>query len=641
MDLPHGGAPRPAPSVRLPGNPWTYALLSCFLLSALLAARLIHDFDLGYHLKGGQWILENHRLPSNDPFTYTVENHPYLDIQWLYQVGLYLSYLAGGYKFLSILNIMLITAAFALTFRNLRLNGAPYGVCVGLLALLVVSCENRFQVRPEIVSWSLLALTFGVLEARARGERDILWALPLLQVLWVNVEGLFPLGWVLMGAYCLNGLFPGGRLDKKLVRYSAVALACCLLNPDLLQGVLFPFRYLLTLGTSNVFKQNIAELQPTWTVGPNDFTLFVPWLPLAVYKVFSFLLLFLLAASFRRRKASDFLLALAFFYLSTTAQRNVPLFMILGLPIAAACWKDVPWEWFQKGTRSLFLRPLSAWTLAAVLLLFGARVVTGAYYGSDRRIDQFGLGLDKEKLPVKAAQFLVDNKLDGTILNQLNAGGWLVWKGPQKDFIDGRLEVMGADFFTEYMTAFTMGGLNRLSDRYRADIILFNPFAATLWIFDLKQSPDWRLVYLDGYYAVYLRKNYAPQVPALDYDRMLKDAGVDKTIVAEAGAIIPRPRPSPWRAWLEGFVSPQPYPHDLLNYGIVSFNTDHSEAAEPVFLEAIRRTGGRYFEFYLDAAMMYAFNRRYDAAKACLEQVLKEDPTNRQALRMMGRMGGV
>lgn len=233
-------APSSKPIHFLPANPWVYTVLSCFLLLILLAARLIHDFDLGYHLKGGQWILQNHRFPTQDEYTYTVAGHPYLDIHWLYQVTLYGLYTIGSYPLLSLANILLLIAGTAVTFKRLRLSGAPYGICAILLAALVITSENRFQVRPEILSWTLMALTLWVLDLRFYNKKNLLFLLPFIQVVWVNVEGLFPIGWILMGGYVLYGLVHPHKLDRSLFKYSALSIACDLLNPNFLHGVLFP-----------------------------------------------------------------------------------------------------------------------------------------------------------------------------------------------------------------------------------------------------------------------------------------------------------------------------------------------------------------------------------------------------------------
>ena len=41
----------------------------------MLASFLIRDIyskDIGFHIKAGEWIVENHKVPDKDMFSYTV-----------------------------------------------------------------------------------------------------------------------------------------------------------------------------------------------------------------------------------------------------------------------------------------------------------------------------------------------------------------------------------------------------------------------------------------------------------------------------------------------------------------------------------------------------------------------------------------
>src|SRR2546421_8478780 len=73
---------------------WTLAALA--LLYALLAGlHTVQDFDLGWQLASGRWILQHHQIPSEDVFSYTARGQ-----QWIYpvlsEVWLYIVYLLGG-----------------------------------------------------------------------------------------------------------------------------------------------------------------------------------------------------------------------------------------------------------------------------------------------------------------------------------------------------------------------------------------------------------------------------------------------------------------------------------------------------------------------------------------------------------------
>ena len=181
-------------------DPWFYPIVLCFVLVALLATTRINNFDLGTDLKTGQWILEHHAFPQKDTFTYTVNQNDYLDGKPLYQIVLYLIYRAFDYSGISLLNTLAILIVFFLLWTRLKGTLCPSWLTCFLLLASAIAMERRFFIRAEIGTWLLLSLTLLILDWRARGKRDLLWLLPVIQWTWVNGEGLFILGWFLMGS---------------------------------------------------------------------------------------------------------------------------------------------------------------------------------------------------------------------------------------------------------------------------------------------------------------------------------------------------------------------------------------------------------------------------------------------------------
>jgi hypothetical protein len=620
--------------LRIPlSNPWSYVLAASFLLAALFGVRLVNDSDLGFHLRTGQWIIQNHHFPSQDAFTYTVPGHEYLDMEWLYQVVIYLAWKLGSYSLLSVLHISLALLALLLLWGRLREGGTSPGITVLLFLLAVLSSEPRFRVRPEILTWVFLALDLWILDSRINRRRDLLFLLPLIQLLWVNTEGIFFLGPVVMAFYLFSGWFHSRKLDPKLLKVSAASVVLCLANPYFLRGALFPLDFLSTLGASDLFHQTVQEFQPPWSYAPP------PWAPtpsyLWVYKVFCFFLLFLLAATAKQRKAHEWLLALFFFSLSAVAVRNIPLFMMACVPLAAASWRDLKWDRLPKLPNKFLSNPLVPWVLILFLLGFSARVVTNAHYVANRLTDRFGLGLDQEAQPVKASQFLLDNHLDGRIVNDLDDGDWLDWLVPQRTFIDGRLEAMGRDFRTQYVRSQAPGGLAGLLSQYQPDILFFNPLVVPQWAVDLRGMPDWRLVYLDSSNAVYLRKGYGGSIPAFDYGKLLDQNGISPSLSSQAPSLL-KLEPPAWGEFWGDFFLPVVYPNNLLNLGIACNDTGNSQASEFFFLEAIRRTQGRFPDFYYDLGLLYAYTNRREEAVLCMERVLKERPRDPVARQILG-----
>ena len=587
---------------------------------------------MGFQLRTGQWILQNHQFPTRDTYTYTVAGHEYLDMEGLYQVSLYLLYRFGGYTLIALFHIGLALIAFFIVWLRLRQTLAPFWICVLLFATAVLASETRIRVRPEVLTWVLLSLTLWILELRLAGKKDFLFLLPAIQWIWVNTEFLFFLGWSVMGFYALSGFFPSAKADKKLLKYSALAVASCLMNPHLIRGFLFPFTFLTTLGSSEILKLLEQEFQPPWSIH-DSYGMPAPYL--LAYKTFSLFLLTLLAATFRRRKIHEWLLAALFFGLSINAVRNIPLFMIACVPLAALCWKDSKWIWLQKFQDRFIAKPFFAWALALFLFGFSLRVVTNAHYVSNRLSDRFGLGLDIGTLPVRACEFLNQNHLDGRIINTLDAGDWLDWKWPQKTFIDGKNVFGDVLFFKEYSAALAEGGLEPLIEKYQPDIIFFNPLYALQWMIYLSQGHNWRLVYMDECTAVFLRKGYEDQIASLDYDRLLSERGLSKSIGSQTSSLLSILPPSNPSSLLEDFYKPSAYSNELLNLGIFATYAGHPEAAETCLLEGIQRTQGRYFDYYYNLGCLYYYGRRYSEALTCMRRVLMDQPQNPIALQIV------
>ncbi len=60
-----------------------------FLAVFAMAARVSVDTDTWWHLRTGQWIIENRSIPQTDPFSYTRLGESWQHPGWLVQVPMY------------------------------------------------------------------------------------------------------------------------------------------------------------------------------------------------------------------------------------------------------------------------------------------------------------------------------------------------------------------------------------------------------------------------------------------------------------------------------------------------------------------------------------------------------------------------
>jgi hypothetical protein len=459
----------------------------------------------------------------------------------------------------------------------------------------------------------------------------------MIQLVWTNCEGLFGIGWIVLGSYVVSDLIHSSKFDKVLWGYAALAVGMSLVNPYFVRGTLLPFTYLNTLNAASLFKQTILEFQSPWSLGSRFTT---PTLTILSYRCYSALLAVFVLATLRRRRVHELLLTAGFFYLSATALRNIPLFVLATLPIVASSWRDATWAWLTRIDHRIVVRPAAAWMCAIVVWAFALRTVTSAHYISEGRIDRFGFGLDGETQPVNAAAFLVQHHLDGRIVNHLNVGGWLDWQRAGQVFIDGRTEVMGDEFYAESMAALAPGGLARLVAKYKPDILFFNATSARQWILDLNDMPEWRSVFVDEGACVFLRRDYAPEVQALDEERLLTDRHIANADAETSMALLQMPGPSWATSWIDGFYRPAVHPNGLQALALYFQYRREFRMSEALFLECIRRSRGAYYDFYFNAGLMYYTSDQYPKARICMDRVLRDDPGNAGAARILDNISG-
>src|SRR5262245_45961924 len=154
------------------------------LLPAL--AALIADLssvDLAYQLRAGGEILDGLGIPRSDTWTFTAFGQPWLDQQWGAQVILAAVYRLAGWTGLVVLRSVLVGAVFGLVFLFCRRRGADTRRAAWLaLAAFVVSAV-ALGLRPQLFGMVLLALVL-VLLAQRRERPRVIWAIPVLVVVW-------------------------------------------------------------------------------------------------------------------------------------------------------------------------------------------------------------------------------------------------------------------------------------------------------------------------------------------------------------------------------------------------------------------------------------------------------------------------
>ncbi|MBM3889775.1 MAG: hypothetical protein FJ388_11710, partial [Verrucomicrobia bacterium] len=126
-------------------------LLLAVTVAAAFAIALfeVNDFDIWFHLKGGEHIVQTRAIPWVDPFSYTA-THPWVYHSWLSGVAFHLLYAAGGWVALLSYKAGVIALAGWTLLRTVRRAGVPMAVACPLLVFVLYAVRFRLDMRPHV-----------------------------------------------------------------------------------------------------------------------------------------------------------------------------------------------------------------------------------------------------------------------------------------------------------------------------------------------------------------------------------------------------------------------------------------------------------------------------------------------------------
>ncbi|MGQ0722182.1 MAG: tetratricopeptide repeat protein [Candidatus Eiseniibacteriota bacterium] len=422
-------------------------------LAAACALHPVSTPDLWWHLASGRWIVEHGEVPRHDVLSYTTTAHEWMNLQWLTDVALVRlwEWAGPGALVLAAAACVMLTAV-ALVYAA-RAAGAAAAAAGFASSLALLAGAERMEVRPEILSWAGLAVTLLVVHRVRSGRRRLLSALPPMLALWANLHSLAFLGAsVLLLHALLDALEP--RLPERLrdpavVPGSTGALllvgvagtAAILVNPWGWRALEFPRTLLERIrGDVDVFGRILEFARPLDS--PADPALLFAW-------IFAGVLALSFAALLPRVPLTRLLAVAPFLLLALLARRNVALFAVAAAPVLAVNLTEA-----ARRFRVSLPGATAGLATAATAAVLGTAVLGGAaptLFGIYR---DPGLVIEAGLFPEESLAELDEWGVSGPVFHDLDFGGYLTWREPSRpSFIDGRLEVAGAEWLETYVRA--------------------------------------------------------------------------------------------------------------------------------------------------------------------------------------------
>ncbi len=491
---------------------WYLCLALVALIYAFLAGcRTLTDTDLGWQLATGRWVVQHHRIPSVDVFSYTAAGQP-----WIYPVGsgvlFYAIYSIGNYALLSWLGAAACVGTVALLLRR------GSWATAALAILVVPRIALRTIPRAEIFSVVLFAAFLTLLWEYYETGRSRLWLLPLMMVAWVNLHLGLAAGLGLLIGYVLLECIEMVRREhrqraignlRRAWPWFLATIAATLINPWG-WGVLAATRHLMNPMT------NRSLLIDEWGPVRLDWIGVVSGLSLHNYDSTVVLMLATMVAVplalVRRQFAAAVWLCGAAF-LGLRHGRLLIFFAIVVVVVAGSVFNSALASLQARISNARIYSILTGGVCCLIILavcIWSTDLVTNRSYM--RRTGTYGMASFGTGLswwfPEGAAAFIEREKIPKQLFNTYMEGGYLVWRLGQnyQDYVDGR----GGPFNPELiLRSFELTQTppdspewHREAEHYGINAIIVP--LARYWAVEhfplLRQfcvSNDWRPVYLD------------------------------------------------------------------------------------------------------------------------------------------------
>lgn len=464
---------------------------------------LLMDGDTGWHIRTGEYILDYHRIPRQDLFSYSKPGAPWFAWEWLSDIIFALLFRAAGLKGIVLFSGVIIAGVSTLLLRYTLWRGANSLVAILSTLLAVGSSTIHFLARPHLFTLLLLPISIWVLERDRREPGRQVWALIPLTAVWANLHG----GFVLFLA-CLTLLVLGLAVQKSLFgsersaigRYAVLLTACSaatLLNPYGIQLHVHIGEYLRADWIRNLVQEFQA---PTFrSEGQIQFELL--------------LIAGLLCAGvfILNRKIPETLWLVFLAHSSLASVRHAPLYAMVAAPLIAVeltgWWKNEAAQARRASLCHLFFRVgedlapaftrMSVWTTVAVFVL--ACLNAPVPWPRDFPKEAFPTDLIARNRQLLAT---------GRVFTTDQWGDYLIYTfyPRQKVFIDGRSDFYGERLGKEYL-ALLEGAHTSLAivKEHAFDVMLLPvewPLAELL-----KRQPGWKAIEDNGHAILFVLEN--------------------------------------------------------------------------------------------------------------------------------------
>jgi hypothetical protein len=483
------------------------------IIVANFSLQTVTEPDFGWHLRTGLDVLkQGWTLPILDPYSHTMSDWAWIEHAWLTDVVIGAIYTRFGLLGVIVLFGVVTAGAWIVASRSAR----------GRAICRLVACTLSLWValpflgaRTQMVTLLGLAILLLLLERLRDGHRLVPWTIPPLFLLWANLHGGFTAGLFLLGLVVMVSLLVrigyarwpdlADRIDERILPWPDLRRLMFATGASATVTLVNPYGWHLygeiLDSLSNQFMLDfLQEWQPVSlaTYAGRSYAIYLAGLGIAM------------VLWYRRIEPVRWVVWAAFLIVSLRHLRNVPLFLIVSLPLCTELLDTAvnrPARWIQLSLQQVRLGLLGL-TVAGGLFLF--------WLGPDHLEHVGRSGLQSEEFfretsyPIEAIQWVRNHRdqVGHRLFNDYAHGGFLLWWLPgEKIFIDGRMPVwrIGDRWIVKDYAAVALKDppLLTIFDKYAVDWAIVRRNTVLDQV--LAQQTTWTRTYDDAKVAIYVR----------------------------------------------------------------------------------------------------------------------------------------
>lgn len=463
---------------------WLYTSVYFLLPLIYFLSLPVWTSDLAIWTALGVQGIKTGTIPIHDTFSIlpTVKMiYPSWGISWLYGL-IYLNTGKWGISFLSLFHKMILFLYLFLIYRwYLRKLASRWNPSNLILILIFFLGSSLIYVdRPALVAIVPLILAFDLIEKNSELNKEKIFKLFVITVLWINVHASALLVILMLGWKIFSSFVVAKWTGKKVLNYKSFSLAfaasCVALAINPFGLDIFPY-IVQTASISNA-RRFEEWLSPFHFQDLFHSSLYLLWLAYFLYSLFKEI-----------RNKNYRLFISPYFFLTMMG-----LFAI----------RDIVWTFFLIVPMMMVSEPpktdqkeKGSWlnlVLISFILFFFISInpFKRPAFISNLNPSRYSL---KEMLPEDEIQIILESGRQGPILNDLHTGGYAALRLPNKVFIDARNIIFSEQSFNELRSVFSVSSnWKEVLAKYQFEfILLIKTNESKKLIKEIEKSSEWQV----------------------------------------------------------------------------------------------------------------------------------------------------